>query len=90
MELLYGGAQDHKGQSNGTSSAGCHQPHSTGAEAASPQDASNHPANSRDDMGSTDESSENSWLLNVVICSGRDLFVGRNMAGGVFFFLFFF
>jgi hypothetical protein len=84
MELFHGGAQNHKGQSNGTSSAGCHQPHNTGAETASQHADSNPPANSRDDMGSTDESSESSWLLNVVICSGRDLFVGQNMAGDLF------
>jgi hypothetical protein len=37
-----------------------------------------------DVLPSVEENRESSWLLNVVICSGRDLLVGRNVAGDLF------
>ena len=37
-----------------------------------------------DVLPSAEESRESSWLLNVVICSGRDLWVGKNVAGDLF------
>ena len=39
---------------------------------------------SAENLAAAEETRESSWLLNVVICSGRDLFVGKNTAGDLF------